>query len=206
MKSVILLGNGGHCKSCIDVIENSDEFQIKGIITNDKNFSESFMNYKILGNDAIISSCFSSDDYGLVAVGQIRSSSKRVLLFDLLRKNKIRLAIVRSKNSLVSRTALLGEGTIIMHNAIINSDAKIGMNCILNTNCLVEHDVRIGNHCHISTGVILNGGVTVGNQSFIGSGCVVKEGVTIGDNVLVSAGQIVMKDLASNTFYKKSID
>ena len=206
MKSVILLGNGGHCKSCIDVIENSDEFRIKGIITNDKQFSESFMNYKILGNDEIISSCFNSDDYGLVAVGQIKSSSKRVLLFDLLRKNKIRPAIVRSKNSLVSRTAQLGEGTIIMHNAIINSDAKIGMNCILNTNCLVEHDVRIGNHCHISTGVILNGGVTIGNQSFIGSGSVVKEGVTIGDNVLVSAGQIVMKDLASNTFYKKSID
>ena len=42
MKSIILLGNGGHCKSCIDVIENSDEFQIKGIITNDKDFSERF--------------------------------------------------------------------------------------------------------------------------------------------------------------------
>ena len=206
MKSIILLGNGGHCKSCVDVIENSDEFQIKGIITHEKEFSESFMNYKILGNDADISRCFDSDDFGLVAVGQIKSASKRVLLFDLLRKNNITLATVSSKNSLVSRTALLGEGTITMHNAIINSDAKIGINCILNTNCLVEHDVKIGNHCHISTGVILNGGVTIGNQSFIGSGSVVKEGVTIGDNVLVSAGQIVMKDLASNTFYKKSID
>ena len=206
MKSIILLGNGGHCKSCIDVIENSGEFQIKGIITNDKNFSERFMNYKILGNDAAISSCFDSVDFGLVAVGQIKSASKRVLLFDLLRNNKITLATVKSKNSLVSRTALLGEGTITMHNAIINSDAKIGMNCILNTNCLVEHDVTIGNHCHISTGVILNGAVTIGNQSFIGSGCVVKEGVTIGDNVLVSAGQIVMKDLSSNSLFKKIID
>ncbi|MBI96739.1 acetyltransferase [bacterium] len=206
MKSIILLGNGGHCKSCIDVIENSDEFQIKGIITKDKNFSERFMNYKILGNDAAISSSFDKDDFGLIAVGQIKSAIKRVLLFDLLRKNKIKLATVRSKNSLVSRTALLGEGTITMHNAIINSDAKIGMNCILNTNCLVEHDVTIGNHCHISTGVILNGGVSIGNQSFIGSGCVVKEGITIGDNVLVSAGQIVMKDLASNTLHKKILD
>ena len=202
MKSIILLGNGGHSKSCIDVIENSDEFQIKGIITNDMSFSENFMNYKILGNDAAISSCFDSNDYGLIAVGQIKSASKRVFLFDLLRKNKITLATVRSKNSIVSRTALLGEGTITMHNAIINSDAKIGINCILNTNCLVEHDVKIGNHCHISTGVILNGGVTIGNQTFIGSGCVVKEGVTIGDNVLVSAGQIIMKDLPSYTVYK----
>ena len=202
MKSIILLGNGGHCKSCIDVIENSDKFRIKGIITNDKNSSENFMNYKILGNDEAISGCFDSNDLGLIAVGQIKSPSKRILLFDLLKKNKIQLATVRSKNSLVSKTALLGEGTITMHNSIINSDAKVGVNCILNTNSLVEHDVKIGNHCHISTGVILNGGVTIGNQSFIGSGCIVKEGVNIGDNVLVSAGQIVMKDLLSNTVYR----
>ena len=31
MNSVILLGSGGHCKSCIDVIEKSF-FKIKGII------------------------------------------------------------------------------------------------------------------------------------------------------------------------------
>ena len=202
MKSLILLGNGGHCKSCIDVIENLNKFQIKGIITNEKNSSEGFMNYKILGNDKDISSCFEKDDYGLIAVGQIKSPSKRILLFDLLRKNKILLATVISKYSLVSKTAFIGEGTITMHNSIINSDAEIGMNCILNTNSLVEHDVKIGDHCHISTGVILNGGVSIGNQTFIGSGCIVKEGVNIGDNVLVSAGQIVMKDLPSNTVYK----
>ena len=202
MKSIILLGNGGHCKSCIDVIESLDKFQIKGIISNEKNSPESFLNFKILGNDKDISNCFDKDDYGLIAVGQIKSPSKRILLFDLLKKNKIKLATVISKNSIVSKTAFLGEGTITMHNSIINSDAKIGMNCILNTNCLVEHDVEIGNHCHISTGVILNGGVTIGNQSFIGSGCIVKEGVNIGDNVLVSAGQIVMKDLPSNSIYR----
>ena len=202
MKSIILLGNGGHCKSCIDVIENSEKFQIKGIITNEKNSSERFMKYKILGNDEDISSCFDKDDYGLIAVGQIKSPDKRILLFDILRKKKIQLATVISKYSLVSKTALLGVGTIIMHSSIINSDAKIGMNCILNTNSLVEHDVKIGNHCHISTGVILNGGVSIGNQCFIGSGCIVKEGINIGDNVLVSAGQIVMKDLPSNTIFR----
>ena len=37
MKSIILIGNGGHCKSCIDVLENSSEFQIKGLITNRSN-------------------------------------------------------------------------------------------------------------------------------------------------------------------------
>lgn len=202
MKSIILLGNGGHCKSCIDVIENSDEFSIKGIIAKDNDCPGTFMNYKVLGNDANISNFFNKEDFGLVAVGQIKSSKKRILLFNLLTKNKINLATVKSKYSLVSRSAELGEGTITMHNSVINSGAKIGMNCILNTNCIIEHDVKIGNHCHISTGVIINGGVTIGSESFLGSGCIIREGVNIGNNVLVSAGKAVMRDIASNTIYK----
>ena len=202
MKSIILLGNGGHCKSCIDVIENSDEFIIKGIIAKDTYYPGTFMDYEILGNDDNIRNFFNEEDYGLVAVGQIKSSKKRILLFNLLIKNKIKLATVKSKYSLVSRSAELGQGTITMHNSIINSGANIGMNCILSTNCIIEHDVKIGNHCHISTGAIINGGVTIGSESFLGSGCIVKEGVNIGNNVLVSAGKVVMSDIASNTIYK----
>ena len=32
MKSLVLIGNGGHCKSCIEIIETSKEFKIKGIV------------------------------------------------------------------------------------------------------------------------------------------------------------------------------
>ena len=31
-KPLVLIGGGGHCKSCIDVIEASDQFVIKGIL------------------------------------------------------------------------------------------------------------------------------------------------------------------------------
>ena len=206
MKSLILFGSGGHSKACIEVIESSQEFKIKGIVIHPKEEIKEFMNYQIIGNDNNFINYSSKNDLGLICVGQLPSPAKRIKLFNLINKSNINLATVKSSSSLISNYSFIDYGTIIMHNATINSDAKIGMNCILNTNCLVEHDVRIGNHCHISTGVILNGGVTIGNQSFIGSGCVVKEGVTIGDNVLVSAGQIVMKDLSSNSLFKKIID
>ena len=36
-KQIILIGGGGHCKSCIDVIESTNEFSIAGIVdTKDK--------------------------------------------------------------------------------------------------------------------------------------------------------------------------
>ena len=34
MKKIILIGAGGHCKSCIDVIEEEKKFEIVGIIDN----------------------------------------------------------------------------------------------------------------------------------------------------------------------------
>ena len=49
MKKIILIGAGGHCVSCIDVIENQRKFKIVGLIDNNKkNF---LFNYRILGSD-----------------------------------------------------------------------------------------------------------------------------------------------------------
>ena len=49
MKKIILIGAGGHCVSCIDVIEMQRKFKIVGLIDNKKkNF---LLNYKIIGND-----------------------------------------------------------------------------------------------------------------------------------------------------------
>jgi len=36
MKKLILIGAGGHCKSCIDVIENENKFKIVAIIDKKK--------------------------------------------------------------------------------------------------------------------------------------------------------------------------
>ena len=38
MKKIILVGGGGHCKSCVDVIENENKYKIKAIIDKKKKF------------------------------------------------------------------------------------------------------------------------------------------------------------------------
>ena len=48
-KILIIIGAGGHAKSCIDVIE-SQKYYIFGILDNSK--KKTFMGYKILGNDS----------------------------------------------------------------------------------------------------------------------------------------------------------
>ena len=202
MKSLILFGSGGHCKACIDVIESSKEFKIKGIVVHPKEAIKELMQYQIIGNDNNFNNHCSKNDLGLICVGQIPSPKIRIKLFNLLNKKNIRLATVKASSSLISNYSSIDNGTIVMHNATINIHARIGKNCIINTNSLIEHDVFVGDHCHISTGVILNGSVEVGNECFIGSGCIVKEGIKIGDRSIVSAGKVVMSDLPNDSILK----
>ena len=202
MKSIVLFGSGGHCKSCIEIIENSREFKIKGIVVKKGNKIKSFMDYKVLGNDDNLRECLKKDDSALICVGQIKSPDKRIELFDFLKKHKIEIATLLSNSSIISKNSYIGQGTAVMHRVIINSGAKVGINCILNTSSLIEHDVNIGDHCHISTGVIINGEANIGDGCFIGSGSIIREGVNIGDRSIISAGQVVMRDIPNNSVIK----
>jgi len=204
MRNIVLLGAGGHCKSCIEIIESLERYKIKGIVDKTNKVEEDFMGYKILGSDEELKDLISENDFGLVCVGQIKSPKIRIKLFNLLENLPINIATIKSKSSIVSSNSIIKKGTIVMHNTVINSGAEVGFNCIINTGAIVEHDSIIGDHCHISTGAILNGSVHVGCGSFIGSGCILKQGIKIGKKVVVSAGEKIMHDIPSNTIYKSS--
>ena len=49
-KNIILIGGGGHCASCIDVIEQEGIYQIAGIV--DKNYDGKSLGYPSLGDDS----------------------------------------------------------------------------------------------------------------------------------------------------------
>jgi len=187
--SIILIGSGGHCKSCIDIIEQENEYSIAGII--DKNRSvKSVLGYSILGNDSDLLELKTSYDYALVTIGQIESPGIRIQLFNHLKLLGFKLPTIVSSRAYISKHAELGEGTIVMHDALINANAVIGNNCIINTKALIEHDVVIEDNCHISTGAIINGGTILKNGTFIGSNAVTKECVETKVGEFIKAGSL----------------
>ncbi|MEE2746392.1 MAG: acetyltransferase [Pseudomonadota bacterium] len=201
MKSLLLVGGGGHCHSCIDVIEATEIYQIKGLVQPELS-SELILGYPIIGSDEDLPILLKDIKSALVTVGQIRNPEIRIRLFDLLKQLGAELPVIISPRAYCSKHAVLGEGLIVMHGAIINSAACIGNNCIINSQALIEHDVEIDDHCHISTGARVNGNVTIGKRSFVGSGAVVKEGINIGENVIIGAGQVISQDVSSGTVVK----
>ena len=49
MTNILIIGNGGHARSCIDVIEAEQKYKILGIINNEQTFDDN--KYPIIGTD-----------------------------------------------------------------------------------------------------------------------------------------------------------
>lgn len=202
MSSILLLGGGGHCKSCIDVIESENIHSILGVLVSANDPTKELLGYPVLGYDSDLQALLGTAQAALVTVGQIRRAGTRARLFEALRASGLDLPVVQSPLAHLSKHARVGGGTILMHGVVVNAHATLGKNCIVNSQALIEHDVVIADHCHISTGAQVNGGVSVGERSFVGSGAVIKQGVKIGANVVIGAGQIVLRDLPDGTWLK----
>ena len=191
MNSILLIGAGGHARSCIDVIEKEGGFCVAGLIGKKSEFGTKVFGYDVVGEDCDIAQLRGEYSYALVCIGQIRNSEPRINAFNKLIEHQYVLPNIVSPLAYVSPYATIGRGTIVMHGAIVNSGSIIGDNCILNSRCLIEHDTEIKEHCHISTGAILNGNTHVGEGSFIGSGAVIENGVHIDKGAVIPAASFV---------------
>ena len=196
---LILIGAGGHARSCIDVIEQQGQYQIAGLIGMPDEVHTQHLGYTLIGTDSNLPELAKTYQYALITIGQIQTADHRISLYQQACQHGFQLPVIIAPTAHVSRHATLGEGSIVMHGAIINAGARVGNNCIINTSALIEHDAAVEDHCHISTGAILNGDVTVGAGSLIGSGSVIKQGVTIGKSCLVGMGLSVHQKIGDNS-------
>jgi sugar O-acyltransferase (sialic acid O-acetyltransferase NeuD family) len=193
-EKIILIGGGGHCKSCIDVIEQEGLFTIAGIVDVPEKQQDTVLGYPIIGSDADLTELIRTFPSVLITLGQIKSPTRRIELFNDLIQMGARFPVIQSPLAYVSPHAQVAEGTIVMHHALVNAGASVGRNCIINTKALVEHDAVIEDHCHISTGAVVNGGVTIGSGSFFGSGAVSKEYTSIPANSFIKANSLIPKN------------
>lgn len=202
MRPLLLIGGGGHCRSCIDVIEAQGQYKVAGIVDLKEADAAARLGYPWLGSDDDLPDLLRKYPSALVTVGQVKSPDIRIALFEKLQALGADLPTIVSPLAHVSRHAVVLPGTIVMHGAIINASAKVGANCIINSQALVEHDSVVAAHCHISTGARLNGDVHIDTGSFIGSGAVVHHGVRIASRCVVGAGAIVAKNLTEGTIFR----
>ena len=182
---VILYGASGHAKVIIDILQES-KVAVDFIIDDNpeiKNISGFKIVYSNITDLTVLKNT-------IISIG---NNKIRKRLATALKTN---FAQAIHPNAIVSKTAIVADGTVIMAGAIINTDARIGSHCIINSGAIVEHDCVINDFAHISPGAALAGGVCIGEGSHVGINATIIQNVQIGKWVTIGAGAVIINDIA----------
>ena len=74
------------CKSVIDVIEQEGEFKISGIVDKSELIGTNILGYKVISNDLDLNLLAKKYKNAMITIGQIKSPSLRIKLFNLANK------------------------------------------------------------------------------------------------------------------------
>lgn len=125
----------------------------------------------------------------------IGSNLIRERLFRRVEESGFKIITLLHPSSVISPTAEIGKGTVVMPNAVVNAKATIGEGVILNSACVVEHECTIKEFVHISPNVALAGNVEIGRLTHLGIGSNVIQGLKIGENVIIGGGSMVIRNI-----------
>lgn len=189
-RGVCLVGGGGHAKVCLDVLTGAG-IPVRGVV--DIEPPPAGLGLPYLGDDDWLTArLLENREPVLVAIGS--NARRATVQADLEAKGAILVTAV-SAWAIVSPSAVLGVGTVVMPGAVINAYARIGRGVIVNTAATVDHDCDIGDWAHIAPGVHLAGEVRVGSGAFLGVGTNVIPKCSIGEWSTLGAGTTVIRDV-----------
>lgn len=182
---MILFGASGHGKVIIDILELNGTEDIK--------IWDDAPKGTLSGYTASLPDFNNSDVQTGVVISIGDNTNRKKVAQRFPQQTKFHTAIHPSAT--ISRTANVGDGTVIMAGVSVNPDTTIGQHGIINTNASIDHDCVIGDYVHISPNVALCGNVTVGEGTHIGAASVVIPGKTIGKWCVIGAGTVIINDI-----------
>ena len=85
VETILLIGAGGHCKSCIGVLSTLDNYQAVGIVDKKVSTVNEVLGIKIIGTDSDLELLIKKFTNVLIALGQIKSPDLRISYFKVLK-------------------------------------------------------------------------------------------------------------------------
>ena len=180
-KRIYIYGASGHGLVVADVAKSCG---YENIVFLDDDKSKGFLTFDDIKENR---------DYH-IAFG-IGNNQIREKLYKKVKENGFFTPTLIHTSSIISPSAKIEEGTVIMPNVVVNAKAYIGKCVILNSSCVVEHESIIGDFVHISPKVSIAGDVRIGDFTHIGIGSSVIQCLEIGKNSIIGAGSVVVKNI-----------
>ena len=196
---VIGVGAGGHAKILVELLGATGGYDVIGFTDLDQTrWGTTVMGAPILGGDDELPKLRAKGirvvfiGVGAVSVGGTRL---RARLFRQVVSLGFDTPTLVHPRAIVSPSATLGPGSVILAGAVISAAVRVGANVTVYPGVVVEHDSVVGDHVHLSPGVHLAGGVVLGEGAFVGIGASIIQGVHVGAWATVGAGAAVLAEV-----------
>lgn len=194
--SIVIVGGGGHAKMCIDLLRQTKEYEILGIIDDNLEMGIAILGVKVIGGNNSLSKLVTLGvKYAVNGVGAISDPKLRGKIHEDLTNVGFVLPNLVHPASNVEPSVTMGDGNQIMMGAAVGSDVQIGNGCIVNSGAIISHECTLRDHCHVAPGAVLAGSIDVGNSSVIGMGATVYLGLNIGRDAVIFNGVNVLKNI-----------
>jgi sugar O-acyltransferase (sialic acid O-acetyltransferase NeuD family) len=198
-KKILLIGGGGHCKSVLDSLLQTNQYLEIGIIDKKENIEKKILGISFIGCDDDLHKLYQDGyHYAFVTVGSIGDPKIRIKLFKVLEEIGFQIPNIIDMTAIVSDNTNLDKGIFVGKNVVINAGSSIRRGAIINTASIIEHDCIIGENSHIAPGAVLCGQVEVGANTHIGARSVIIQQVKIGSNSIIGMGSVVLKGIEDN--------
>ena len=202
-KKIAIFGAGGHATVVTNEINKLKDYEIVAYFVSDLHNLDINCNYKkkmLQINKKNLLNLVKNSVSGIIAIGN-NILRKKIVDNSRLISRSFKWEKIISKDSVVSSTVTVGDGTIIMSGCIVNPYSKIKNHCLINTGSIIEHENIFEDYSSVGPGVITGGNVKVGKFSHLGMGSVVLEKINVKNNVLIGANSFVNKDCLANKIY-----
>lgn len=190
---IFIYGGGGHGKVVLDILLEAQQ-DVLGFIDDDlKKVGQKINGFPVLGDLAYVAG--NKPAKVVIAVGDNEIRKK---LYDRAVQKGIGIANAIHPRAVVSKSATIGQGVVIMAGAVINPSVTIEDGVVVNTGATVDHDCCLKRFCHIWPGANLAGTVNIGELAYVGTGAAVIPNIKIGDHVMIGAGSVVIADVPAD--------
>lgn len=145
-KCLLIIGAGGHGQVVKEVAEALGYDKIAFL---DDNSAEAIG--KIADSKSFV------QEYQAAFVG-IGNNKFRNELLQRLEQEGYVIPVLLHPTAYISKTTIIGKGTVVEPKAIVNANSRVGLGCIISVGAIVDHDVVLEACVHVNAGAICKAG------------------------------------------------
>lgn len=194
---VALIGDGGHSKVIRDLIHELPGCKVVALL--DDKYERMALTGGVYRGPLKAVPQLIERYPDLKFVAAVGSNGIRKSIVERLGLPSERYLTLVHPTAVVSRSASIGPGTVVMAHAAVQADARVGCHSIINTGSIVEHDNQLGDYVHAAPRAALTGSVYAGEGALIGAGAVVIPGISIGEWAVIGAGAAVIRPVPAHS-------